>query len=557
MHPAEQYIHDVLGGKIVVGRWVKLAVERHVRDLRGGAARGFHFDRKKAERAIRFFGFLRHSKGEWAGKPFQLEPWQQFILWCVFGWRKADGTRRFRMVYVEVARKNGKSTFAAGVGLYLFAMDGEPGAEVYSAATKRDQAIIVHSEATRMVRASADLRQLIRVQKNNLSVESRNSKFEPLGADEDTMDGLNVHGAIVDELHAHKTRGVLDVLDSATGARRQPLILIITTAGGSRVGVCWDMHRHTRETLEGHKDADDFFGIIFAIDDEDDWRDPKVWAKANPSLGVSVKFDDLERKARRAATMLTYQNEVLRKHMNRWTEQVSRWLRMEKWRACADPVADETLRGRRCFAGLDLSSKLDITAVAYVFPPVPEDPRWRVKVRFMAPEEKALAREEYDRVPYHTWGTKEGLITLIPGDAIDDDHVLAQIQADAQVFQIVEVGYDPWNCLQLAIRLQSQGLNVIEIRQGFGTLNAPSKELEKLVVTGDLAHDGHRVLDWMAGNVATESDAAGNIKPSKKKSTEKIDGIAAIVTALARALVDTGEGDGKSVYDTRGVEHLG
>jgi phage terminase large subunit-like protein len=551
MHPAEQYIHDVLSGKITTGKWARLAVERHVNDLRNGHKRGLRFDRAKAERAIRFFGFLKHSKGEWAGQTFELSPWQQFILWCLFGWRRiVDGLRRFRMAYVEVARKNGKSTFAAGVGLELFAGDGEPGAEVYTAATKRDQARIVHSEAVRMVKASPELKTLISVLKDNLFLEETAAKFVPLGADSDTTDGLNPHGAIVDELHAHKTRGLLDVLDSATGARRQPMILIITTAGSGRIGVCWDQHAYSEKILEGIIEDDAFFCMVFAIDEEDDWRDPKNWQKANPGLGISVKLDDLERKAKKADQMPSFQNEFLRKHLNRWTEQAKRWIRMEKWRQCANPVADADLAGRRCFLGVDLSTKLDITAAVYCFPPIETDRRWRYKGRFWVPEETALQREEDAKVPYKTWGD-QGHLFLTPGNVIDYDYIRAQIEADAKVWQVEEIGYDPFNATQLVLQLQAQGMTVVEVQQGFKTLNSPSKELEKQIVCGDFAHDGNPVFDWMASNVAAETDAAGNIKPSKSKSTEKIDGIAATVTALARAMFS--DSNKQSVYETRGM----
>lgn len=507
----------------------------------------------KAERAIRFFSFLKHSKGEWAGTQFALSDWQQFILWCLFGWRRADGFRRFRMAYEEVARKNGKSTFAAGIGLELFAGDGEPGAEVYTAATKRDQARIVHSEAVRMVKASPDLKTLIAVLKDNLFLEETASKFVPLGADSDTLDGLNPHGAIVDELHVHKTRGLLDVLDSATGSRRQPLIFIITTAGAGRIGVCWDMHAYSEKVLEGIIQDDTFFAIIYAIDEEDDWRDPKNWPKANPGLGVSVKIDDLERKARKADQMPTFQNEFLRKHMNRWTEQAQRWIRMDKWRMCKSPMADIDLSGRRCFLGLDLSTKLDITAAVYCFPPTEADRRWRYKGRFWVPEETAASRESNDKVPYKTWG-EQGFLFLTPGNVIDYDYIQAQIETDAKLWDVQEIGFDPFNATQLVLKLQAQGMTVVEVNQRFKDLNSPSKELEKQIVHGDFAHDGNPVLDWMASNVAAETDSAGNIKPSKSKSTEKIDGIAAIVTALARAMFsDTNE---TSVYETRGLRTL-
>ena len=297
---AKKYIADVLAGKATACKWVRLFCERHERDLKKGTKRGLYFDEAEAERALRFFDFLRHSKGEWGGQPFILSPWQQAYLWVLFGWRKKDGSRRFRISYLEIGRKNGKSTMAAGVALYLLDGDKEPGAEVYSAATKRDQAKIVHGEACRMVRASTMLKQFITVRTDNMFVLDTNSKFEPLSSDYNSLDGLNIHGAIVDEVHAHKTRDLWDILETATGARRQPLMFAITTAGVSRQGICRELHDYLEKVLDGSLEDDSFCGIIFTLDEEDDYTDERVWVKANPNLGVSVKLDDLRDKIRKA-----------------------------------------------------------------------------------------------------------------------------------------------------------------------------------------------------------------------------------------------------------------
>src|SRR5512139_1249755 len=296
MWTAEQYIDDVVAGRVVACHWVQAACQRHVDDLKHGAERGLHFDREAAEHVLKFFTILKHSKGEWAGRPLVLEPWQQFLIWTLFGWKRADGTRRFRTAYIEVARKNGKSTIGAGVGLYLLAADGEPGAEIYSAATKRDQARITHLEAVRMVKASPMLRKRIRTFRDNLNIEGTASKFEPLGADADTLDGLNIHGAIIDEIHAHKTREVWDKLDTGTGARRQPLMFGITTAGYDRQSLCWTLNEYSKKVLDGVIEDDTFFALIYTLDDGDDWQDETTWIKANPNLKVSKKNDDLRRK---------------------------------------------------------------------------------------------------------------------------------------------------------------------------------------------------------------------------------------------------------------------
>ena len=302
---------------------------------------------------------------------FRLEPWQQFLVWVLFGWLRDDGLRRYRTAYIEVPRKNGKSTWVAGLGLYLMVGDGEPGAEVFAAATKRDQARIVHSEATRMVQASPDLRRMVRRVRDNLSIPATASKFEPLGADTNSMDGLNVHGGLIDELHAHRTPSVVELLETATGARRQPLLIEITTAGYDRTSICWEHHEYTRQILEGLVQDDTWFGVMYTIDEDDDWRDPATWAKANPNLGVSVKLDDLERKAAKAKAMPIAQNAFKRLHLDVWTQQSDRWIDLELWDAAAgdeERRAEDYLAGSTCYGGLDLASVSDLCAWVMLFP---------------------------------------------------------------------------------------------------------------------------------------------------------------------------------------------
>jgi phage terminase large subunit-like protein len=339
MTGAEQYIDDVLSGRRRECRWVRLACERHVRDLETGHERGLWFDERAARTVIAFFGLLRHSKGEWAGQPVALEPWQQFHLCNLFGWKRDDGTRRFRVSYLEVGRKNGKSTMGAGVGLYLQAADGEPGAEIYTAATKRDQARIVHQEAVRMVKQSPALTRELRVFKDNIHSERTFSKFEPLGRDSGTLDGLNVHGAIVDEVHAHPNGDMWDVLQTATGARRQPLLYAVTTAGFDRQSLCWQFNDYTQKVVSGVLEDDNWHGLIYTLDDGDDWEDEANWYKSNPNLGVSKKLDDLRDKARAARGMPARLNGFLQKELNVWTQASTRWIDPEAWRR-VHPGAD-------------------------------------------------------------------------------------------------------------------------------------------------------------------------------------------------------------------------
>jgi phage terminase large subunit-like protein len=529
-----------------------LACERHQRDLEEGGARGLRFDERAAEKAIGFFRFLRHSKGEWAGQPLTLEPWQQFLIGVIFGWRRADGLRRFRTAYVEVPRKNGKSTVASGVGLYLFDADGEPGAEVYTAATKRDQARITHSEATRMVKASPFLRKRIRVFKDNLHVEGTASKFEPLGRDADSMDGLNIHGAVVDELHAHKNRDVWDVLETATGARRQPLMLGITTAGFNRASLCWELHEYTQKILNQVSKDDSFFGIIFTIDEGDDWRLPETWSKANPNFGLSVKPDDLERKATKAKEMPSALNSFLRLHLNVWTQAETQWLDPDVWRVCAGTVDENGLRGRRCYGGLDLSRTTDITALVWVFPPEIEGEPYQVLCRFWIPETAMRERSRKDGVNYESW-VRQGLIEATPGDVIDYSYVYAQVDEDAQRFDVVEIAFDRWGAAQVYQTLENDGLTMVQMGQGFQSMSAPMKELEKLILSRQINHGGNPVLTWMADNLIAAEDGAGNLKPDKKHSTERIDGMVALIMGLDRAVR---HGGGQSIYEEQELRFL-
>ncbi|MFH0902312.1 MAG: terminase TerL endonuclease subunit [Pseudomonadota bacterium] len=554
-HPVVSYMHGVLDGSIPAGRLIHLAVERHMRDLEEGPKRGLHFDRQAAEHVLQFFSFLKHSKGEWAGKPFVLEPWQQFILWVLFGWKRADGLRRFRTAYIEVPRKNGKTTLVAGIGLYLMSADGEPGAEVYSAATKRDQAKLSWGEAVRMTKASSALRRMIKHWKasDTLAIEETASKFQPLGADDDTLDGLNVHGALVDEVHAHKTRGVVEVLETATGARRQPLQVEITTAGTDQTSICFEHHEYSRQILEGTIEADTWFAFIACLDEGDRWDDPAVWAKANPNYGVSVKPDDLARKAEKAKKLPAALNAFLRLHLDVWTQQVDRWISLELWDENAGEVDDkEGLVGRRCFGGLDLSSVSDLTAWVMVFPHEDDPDAVDVLCRFWCPEARLTDRENRYADQYQAW-ERQGYLTATPGNAVDYQFIKAQVLADAQQFKLVDLNVDRlFQGYQVSMELADEGLEVLGMGQGFLSMAAPMKEFERRLLAKKLCHGGNPVLRWMAGNVAVRQDPAANLKVDKATSQGKVDGIVALVMALDRAMRH--QPKKKSVYEERGLE---
>lgn len=566
----QQYIDDVLSGRQIVCKWVRLACERHQCDLANGHERGLHFDEAAAHHAIDFFRFLRHSKGEWAGQTVTLEPWQQFVIGLVFGWMRQDDQgcwlRRFRTTFLEVARKNGKSTIAAGVGLYLFDADGEPGAEVYTAATKRDQARITHSEATRMVKASPFLRRHIRSFKDNLNILNTAAKFEPLGSDTDSMDGLNVHGAIVDELHAHKNRETWDLLDTATGSRRQALMFGITTAGVDRQSLCWDLHEYAEKVLLGLVADDTFFGLIYTLDPKildvdgrvieegDDWEDERCWVKANPNLGISKKPDDMRRKALQAKEMPTMLNSFLQRELNIWTQATVRWVNAPKWLACSQGVDADGLRGRTCYGGLDLSSTTDVTAFVLVFPPQAQTDPYQILCYFWVPEETMKLRTKRDRMQYQTW-VRQGYMTTTPGDTLDHDFVLAKIDDLCEWYDIQEIAFDRWGAAHVQTKLHEMGGEdwLVQFGQGFASMSAPMNELERLILSGRLAHGGNPVLTWMAGNLVATMDSAGNKKPDKAKSTEKIDGMVALLMALDRA---TRHQQKRSVYEERGIREL-
>lgn len=546
---ARRYIDVVLNDKIPVCRWVKLAVERHVNDLKTAGRRGYYFDEHQAERVLRFFSFLHHSKGEFAGRPFVLSPWEQFVVYSLYGWRrKKDGLRRYKTAYLEVARKNGKSTFAAGNGLYLLDGDGEPGAEIYVVATKREQAKIVFSEAQRMVRSSPELKQFITVNSSNMFVLDRASKFEPLGSDKDTLDGLNVHGAIIDELHAHKSRDVYDLIDTATGARRQPLLFSITTAGVNQNGICREKHNHTEKILQGVIPDDEFFGMIFTLDSGDDWQDELNWVKPNPNLGVSVKVDDLRKKARYAMSSPAALNPFLRLHMNVWTSAESVWISPDKWNVTAGEVDAAGLAGSECYGGLDLSTTTDISAMTLTFPQ--PDGSYKNLYEFWVPKDRIEARVRRDRVPYDVW-VRDGLIHATDGPVIDYDFIEHRILELARRYRIRELAYDPYNATEITNHLIDHGIEMVKFQQGFLSISPAAKQLEILIMSQKYHHGGNPVMNWMMSNVVIRQDPAGNIKLDKEKSREKIDGPVSAVMAIGRATAQGG--NAPSVYETRGV----
>jgi phage terminase large subunit-like protein len=494
---------------------------------------GCWFDLAAAERVRTFFRkFLRHSKGQWASQPFELLDWQwDRIVAPLFGWKRADGTRRFRRGYIEVPKKNGKSTLFSGLSLYLLCGDGEAGAEVYSAAVDRDQASIVYNEAANMVEASPALSGRLQVVRSTkrIAFHKTRSFYKALSADVPAKEGLNAHAVLIDELHAQRTRELWDTLRYAGASRRQPLHLSVTTAGFDRLSICWEQHEYARQVLDGTIRDSSFFAFISAAAPEADWTDPAVWQAANPSFGITVNADQFAEDCKEAQESPAKENSFRRYRLNQWTEQDVRWLSIEKWDACATVPKD--LDGKDCYGGLDLSSTTDLSAFVLVFP----DEAWfDVLAFFWVPEEGAKRRQRRDRVPYGQW-IRDGFIEATPGEAVDYDRIRARIKELGERYRILSIAIDRWNATQLSCQLEGDGFEMVAFGQGFASMNWPTKKLEEVVLSGRLRHGGNPVLRWMAGNASIETDAADNWKPSKKKSRERIDGIVALIMALERA----------------------
>jgi len=510
----------------------------------------FWFDEEEADRACEFFKrFLRHSKGQWAGQPLELSDWQRDdIIRPMFGWKRKDGTRKYRRVYIEIPRKNGKSTLSAGIALYMLFCDREAGAEIYSAAADRDQARIVFDVAKSMVYGHKKLDGIAAVFKNSIAISKSEAVYRVLSADAGTKHGLNAHGIIFDELHTQKNRELWDVLTTSTGSRKQPLIVAITTSGWDKHSICYEMHDYASKVRDGIIEDPYFLPVIYAAGESDDWTKPEIWHKANPGLGISVSEEYLSQECKRAVEVPGYTNTFKRLHLCIWTEAESRWLDSVAWEECALPVDAEKLEGRECYAGLDLSTTTDISALVLVFPD--DDGGYDALSYFWVPEENIRKRSERDKVPYDVW-KRQGHIEATPGNVVDYDYIQHKIRELSKKFNIREIAYDRWNSSQLVNNLMAENAPMVEFGQGFASMSAPSKELEKIVTGRQLRHGANPVLTWMANNVVVQEDPAGNLKPAKNKSVERIDGIVALIMALGRATVSTEPV--KSIWETEGA----
>jgi phage terminase large subunit-like protein len=546
-YPAELYAERVRDGEILACEYVQLAVRRYTADLDNALDKGWYFDKKAAMRAINFIEKLKHTKGEWAGQRFRLEPWQQFVLCNIFGWKNADGTRRFRYAYIEIARKNGKTALSAGVGLYMLFADGESRPEVYSAATVKDQAKICFSDAVAIVKAT-DLKNYLTPYRNSIVYESKGGTFKPLSSDYGTHDGLNPSCGIIDEFHAHKDSGMFDVIKSAFGARRQPLMFIITTAGFNKSGACYAYRENVIKVLRGVNEDDSLFGIIYTLDSKEEWDDPKMWIKSNPNLGVSLSADYLADQVKDAKNRPEAVRNVMTKNVNLWVDAERTWILDDAWQKCAGTTAPADLKGCACWGGLDLSNVSDITAYVLLFH---ENDRFQLLPHFWIPEEKMLEKIRKENINYDRW-VADGYVTVTPGNVIDYDFVKADILRIVADYDLHTSAYDRWNSSQTIIDLQNEGMECNPFGQGYGSMSAPTKEFEKLVLTEKIEHFGNPVLRWMLSSTVVKSDPAGNIKPDKEKSTQKIDGIVAAIMALGEWMTAQAD-DESNPYENRGL----
>jgi len=507
-----------------------------------------HYDKAKADRAVRFIENLCHTKGRWAKQPFWLFPWQEQLVRDIFGVVKEDGNRQFRTVFVEISKKNGKSELAAAIALYMLYADGEPSAEVYGAASDRQQASIVFDVAKRIVELTPALlkRSKIMAATKRLVNYQNAGFYQVLSAEVGTKHGLNVSALIFDELHSLPSRELYDVLTKgASDARTQPLTFIITTAGNDKNSVCYEVHTKAKDILSGQRIDPTFYPVIYGIEDDDDWSDEKNWYKANPSLGYTITIDRMRDAFRDAMQNPAEENTFRQLRLDQWTSSAVRWIPEHVYNKGNKEINFESLKGRDCYGGLDLSSTSDITAFVMMFPPRTPEEDYLVLPTFWLPEETLGLRSRRDHVPYQVW-ERQGLFEVTPGNVVDYNYIRKRINELGEIYHICEIGVDRWNATQLITDLMDDGFTMVPIGMGFKDMSPGTKELYKLLLEGKINHGGNPVLAWMAANVVVEIDAAENIKPSKKKATEKIDGIVAMIMALDRCIRHEQQG---SVYD--------
>lgn len=548
---AGMYGERVERGEIPACEWVRKAVKRQIEDQKrfSGKSSRFYFDPDEAAKVCKFIELLPHTKGQLAGQKIRLEPWQIWILTTVFGWRRtADGGRRFRRVYIEVPRGNGKSSLSSGVALYCLLADKEPGAEVYSFATTRDQAGIVFNDAKRMVQQTASLRSHfgVEVLSHALYVPKTNSTFQAKSADGSTLDGLNTHLAVVDELHAHRTRAVYDVVETSLGKRVNSLMWVITTAGFDTSGICYEVRTMVRNVLNRSVVDESQFGIIYGLDEGDDWKSLAALEKANPNWGVSVMPEVVTSLQKKAIAIPSAAGNFMTKHLDVWCSAASGWMNMPAWNKCArEELRREDFEGEPCYIGLDLGSKSDMTAKVLMFPREDRDGRTYF-VTFADFYLPSRAIETSPNSQYRGW-VEQGLIRVTEGAMTDFNVVEEDIREDLSRYSVQSIAYDPWQATQLISSLEDSGAPLVECRMTVQQISEPMKTLEALVLDGRIQHDGNPCLTWMMGNVVAKVDAKDNIFPRKERYEQKIDGPVAMIIALSAA---GAEQDDSSDFDS-------
>ena len=510
------------------------------------------YDENKAQRTVQFINCLKHTKGQWRGGPFELLPWQDKIICDIFGTVKESGYRQYNTAYIEIPKKNGKSELAAAVALYMTCGDSEWGAEVYGCASDRQQASIVFDVAVDMVDQCPALKKRIKpiMSVKRLVYQPTNSFYQVLSAEAYTKHGLNVHAVVFDELHAQPNRNLYDVMTKGSGdARTQPLFFLITTAGNDRNSICYEVHQKAKDVLEGKKIDKTFYSAIYGMEDNDDWAKEENWYKANPSLGHTIDIEKVRAAFQSAKENLAEENLFRQLRLNQWVKQSIRWMQMDRWDECAFPTELDMLRGRECYGGLDLSSTTDITAFVLVFPPRDEEEKFIVLPYFWIPADNLATRVRRDHVPYDIW-EQQGYIKTTEGNVVHYGFIEAFIEELNTAYNIKEIAFDRWGAVQMVQNLEGMGFTVVPFGQGYKDMSPASKELMKLVLEKKVSHGGNPVLRWMMDNIYVKTDPAGNIKPDKEKSTDRIDGAVALIMALDRAIRNE---NNNSVYDGRGI----
>ena len=551
-----KYAESVLSGDQIACRYVKLACERHINDLNKDWK--YRFDPDLANKFFRFCKYLKHYKGEKRGEIFELEPWQKFVYGSMYGWIDQEDNWRFKTAYIEVPRKNGKTTMSGAGACYDSAISARSGAEVYCVATKEAQAKLLFNDCLAYVNQSEELKNIFSNVLNSLFVNgtARTSFIKPLGSDSHRLDGLNPLSVYCDELHAWTKRDLWDVMEDAFGARKQYHMIAITTAGYDRHGICWQEREHLVRILEQQIEADNKFGIIYTVDDDrhSDWDDPQVWEMANPNLGVGKEYEYMEDQVKKVKQVPSKLNTFLNKQLNIWTDVEQAWIATDDWNDCVADIDEEDLNGKYCYGGMDLARVNDLSACAYYFPIQDGLEKNTVLVDFFIPKANLKERVDRDRVPYDMWAERDNLI-LTEGNTTDWDFIRHSIMQRNGQFIIKEFGYDRHFAGELVSSLEKEGREMKGFGMGFMSMASPTAEFERLIIGRELQHFNSPILNWNISNTIVATDPAGNLKPDKAKSIDRIDGTVAVLIALGMHLNQKADKTPKP-YKERGLRVL-